>query len=392
MFTAAKIRKILCAHKIFEDNLSKTIGFKLISQFLVQKIRVFCYICIELTLKLYLMKIKLVFILFLTSILQVHAQDLLPLHQKVKGGYNFWLYRPKGWNEDSVQKPLVVFLHGASLCGRNLERVRRYGTLDALDRGREIDAFVLAPQNPGGSWKPSSIMDIIEWVSENYPVDRNRVYVLGMSLGGYGTIDFCVAYPHKVAAAMAICGGGTGKDFQSLNQMPLWILHGTADKAVSIKQSDRIVEKMMTGSDAPRLIYTRLKGLNHSTPARIFYLKDTYDWLFSHSLLDQGRAVNKNYTITPESIRRAYSDISRRGHLTVNSAETNIVSESTQKDEKTTSFSQEDHIQSAQYYKVKSGDNLSVIAKKQHTTIAKLRSLNNLRSDRLSIGQRLRIR
>lgn len=319
------------------------------------------------------------------------AQDLIPVKNKVKDSYNFWLYRPAGWNSDSVQKPLVVFLHGASLCGKNLDRVRRYGTLDALDRGRVIDAYVLAPQNPGGSWKPKKIMDLIEWVSENYQVDGRCIYVLGMSLGGYGTIDFCVQYPDKVAAAMAICGGGSGSEFEPLNQMPLWILHGTADRAVSIKQSDKIVEKMMVHGDAPRLLYSRLKGLGHSEPAKLFYLKETYDWLFSHSLKDPGRPVTKSIRITVDMIRNAYRDISHRGHLTVNSSPSKVESESMQKDgmkSVTSSSSSSDVL----YYKVKSGDNLYTIAKRNQTTTAKLKSLNNLRSDKLSIGQRLRIR
>jgi hypothetical protein len=164
---------------------------------------------------------KLLFLFLLSSFYTyVFSQDLVPMRGKIKGGYDFWLYEPKGWEADSIQKPLVVFLHGASLCGRNLDRVRRYGTLDALDRGRMIDAFVLAPQNPGGAWKPSMIMDAVNWVSENYQVDTNRIYVLGMSLGGYGTIDFAATYPDKIAAAMAICGGGTVKNLEDgMNSM-----------------------------------------------------------------------------------------------------------------------------------------------------------------------------
>lgn len=330
----------------------------------------------------------LLYLFFLISCVS-YAQDLTAIRNKVKEGYNFWLYRPTGWNVDSTSKPLVVFLHGASLCGRNLDRVRRYGTLDALDRGRKIDAFVVAPQNPGGSWKPENIMNVVNWVAANYQVDPNRIYVLGMSLGGYGTIDFCLRYPDKIAAAMAICGGGTGKDFEPLNKMPLWILHGTADRAVHISQSDRIVESMMKNSDAPRLLYTRLKGLDHGAPARIFYLKETYDWLFSHSLFDVDRPVNKSYKITPESIRAAYSDLSRKGHLTVSSAQESLRSESSQKEESEAIRNvKNDEL----YYKVKSGDNLSTIAKRNHTTVSSIKKLNNLKSDKLSIGQRLRIR
>ena len=330
---------------------------------------------------------KLLF-LFLLSFFctPVFSQDLVPMRGKIKDGYDFWLYEPKGWDVDTIQKPLVLFLHGASLCGRNLDRVRRYGTLDALDRGRMIDAFVLAPQNPGGAWKPSKIMDVVNWVSDNFQVDTNRIYVLGMSLGGYGTIDFAATYPDKIAAAMAICGGGTVKNYEPLNSIPLWILHGTADKAVPISHSDKVVEAMNKNVEASRLIYTRLKGLNHGRPARIFYLKETYEWLFLHSLLDEGRPVNKDYQITPERLRTAYSDLGRKGHLSVSSSVDKLESESQQQQEVA------DEIASAQYYKVRSGDNLSSIAKRHKISVVSIRNLNNLKSDRLSIGQRLRIR
>ena len=125
----------------------------------------------------------------------------------VSDGYNFWLYTPPGYDSTVNDKPIVLFLHGASLCGNDLNQVRRYGTINALERGRKVDAVVIAPQNPGGSWQPDKLMNVVKWVEEHYAGDTNRFYVLGMSMGGYGTFNFTAAYPDKVAAAMALCGG-----------------------------------------------------------------------------------------------------------------------------------------------------------------------------------------
>ena len=72
-------------------------------------------------------------------------------------------------------------------------------------------------------------MNILKWVEDWYNVDYDRIYVLGMSLGGYGAIDFAATYPEDIAAAMAFCGGGTVRDLSGLNGVPLWIVHGTAD-------------------------------------------------------------------------------------------------------------------------------------------------------------------
>lgn len=225
----------------------------------------------------------------------------------VDDGYNFWLVEP---DDDMDAKPVFIFLHGASLCGNDLNKVKRYGTLDAVEKGRELDAYVIAPQNPGGAWSPRKVMNVLKWVEDYYNVDYDRIYVLGMSLGGYGAIDFAATYPEDVAAAMAFCGGGSVKDLSGLNDVPLWIVHGTADNAVSVSQSDKVVNAMkMADSSTPRLIYDRIPGMNHSQPARLFYLAETYDWLLSHSLKDEQRPVADGFKITNDLMRGAYSGL-----------------------------------------------------------------------------------
>ncbi len=236
----------------------------------------------------------------------------------VRDAYNFWLVEP----DDSMEaKPVFIFLHGASLCGNDLNKVKRYGTLDAVQKGRELDAYVIAPQNPGGAWSPQKVMNILKWVEDYYNVDYDRIYVLGMSLGGYGAIDFAATYPEDVAAAMAFCGGGSVKDLSGLNSVPLWIVHGTADRAVSVSQSDRVVEAMRSAdSSTPRLVYDRIPGMNHSQPARLFYLSETYEWLLSHSLKDENRPVAESFKISNDLMRTAYSGLRSSGKRSSSSA------------------------------------------------------------------------
>ena len=144
-----------------------------------------------------------------------HGQ-LAAMRSVVDGGYNFWLYAPKEYVAEGHRVPVIIFLHGASLCGRNLQRVRRYGLLDAIEAGRYYPCMVVAPQNPGGPWAPEKIARVLDWVEAHHDIDTTRVYVIGMSLGGYGTLDFAGTYPDRVAAAMALCGGSTLKDFAGL--------------------------------------------------------------------------------------------------------------------------------------------------------------------------------
>lgn len=258
------------------------------------------------------MRRSLIVIFMFLSLLQVSAHDFLrAVKDEIPGGYNFWVYTPVDYFYSQEQTPVIIFLHGASLCGRNLDRVRRYGPLDAIVKGRDIDALTIVPQNPGGAWSPKKIMDVLDWVKANYPCDTTRVYVLGMSLGGYGTMDVCGTYPDRIAAGMALCGGTSLKDVSGLGKLPFWIIHGTADRAVPIKQSKVVVDKLVDSGNDSRLIYDWWQGANHGTPARVFYMKKTYEWLFSHCLLDKGRPVNRDISISMGDTRKAYNDVNR---------------------------------------------------------------------------------
>lgn len=256
-------------------------------------------------------RIIIILFLFLIYSQGSYAQyDFIrPVKDSIPGGYNFWIYTPTDYYYSLENTPVIIFLHGRSLCGRNLDRVRRYGPLDAIIKGRQIDALVLVPQNPGGAWNPDKILSILEWTKEHYAMDSTRVYVIGMSLGGYGTLDFVGTYPDKVAAAMALCGGCSLKDVSGLGKVPLWIMHGTADRAVPIKQSKVVVEQLQKSNNDKRLRYSWLQGASHGALARVLYMTKTYEWLFSHSLLDEGRPVNMDFDIDKSDLSDAYDDM-----------------------------------------------------------------------------------
>lgn len=286
--------------------------------------------------------------------------SLKAMHGKVPGGYNFWLFDPNGnpgensvekgttgmadmeeeapdgydseWDEelremedvyfedtpeelmgvnyfaDSEAKPLIVFLHGASLRGNDLNKVKRYGSIYAAEHGRDIDAYIVAPQVSEGGWKPSKIMEVVDYVMAHNNIDPTRVYVLGMSLGGYGTLDFTASYPDRIAAAVAMCGGATVKNLDGLADVPLWIIHGTGDSAVPVSQSDKVVEAVRNAQDdgVNRLQYDRVPGMNHSKPARLFCNPDIYRWLFLHSLDTPGRPMAPTPTLDDEFFGNSY--------------------------------------------------------------------------------------
>ena len=317
---------------------------------------------------------------------RAYSQSLIAFRDSVKDGYNFWLYVPESCDtvkSDStdINRPLVIFLHGQSLCGSNLYKVRQYGCIDAVEKGRKIDAFIIAPQNPGGAWKPSKILNLLNWTKENYSVDADRVYVVGMSLGGYGTVDFVGTYPEYVAAAMALCGGGTLSSFCGLNKTPLWIIHGTADRAVPVSQSQKVVDAMAKCGDTLLVRFDKLKGVNHSKLARTFYLPELYDWLFSHSLADTAY-INLDYTINSKTLDNSYKNFDK------NAKKFTVIDTN-----KGTNNARENYsASSSSVHTVKQGDTLYAIARRYNTSVSQICKINNIKENSiLRIGQKIKV-
>lgn len=216
--------------------------------------------------------------LFITFVaLNVSAQ-LTPI--KGKSDYNFWISLPA----DSILKnnpPILIFLHGRSLSGSDLNTVKRYGVIHEIEKGREIPAIVIAPQVPAGkSWEPKKIMNVLKYVQSQYTTDTNRVYVAGMSLGGYGTLHFAGEYPNTVTAAVALCGGGNPSDGCDLATVPLWIQHGNLDNAVPISESQKVVNAINACNGGENLTFTVHKGADHGDLEKVFRTDEMYDWMF----------------------------------------------------------------------------------------------------------------
>lgn len=220
---------------------------------------------------------KFLIVLLLAFSFQLNAQ-LKAIYSQAD--YPFLLHLPA----DSILKskpPVLIFLHGRSLSGNNLEMVKRYGVIHEIEKGRKIPAIVVAPQvQAGKSWEPEKVLSVLQFVQKTFNTDSNRVYVTGMSLGGYGTLGFAGAYPEIVTAAVALCGGGNTKDGCDLAQVPLWIQHGTNDYAVPISESEKIVKAIKNCNGGENLKYTVHNGASHGALERAFRTDELYNWLF----------------------------------------------------------------------------------------------------------------
>ena len=196
-----------------------------------------------------------------------------------KTDYPFWIHE----TDEKEAQPLLIFLHGKSLSGTDINKVRKYGVLYAMDKGKTIPAIVVAPQLASGSWNPDKVLEVLEYVKANYKVDTKRIYVCGMSLGGYGTMHFAGKYPEKITAAVGICGGGNTADACRLSTIPIWLQHGDVDYIVKMSESEKVFDAIKECEPEADATLTIIKGGNHGNVERLFHQDAIYDWMFSKS-------------------------------------------------------------------------------------------------------------
>ncbi len=235
---------------------------------------------------------------------------------EVSGGYNFILYEP---DSTDSPRPLIITLHSRSASGTNLADIDRFGTIDAIRSGMELDAVVLAPQATGDKWDADKIIQNIDWAQSNYCIDPNRIYAIGMSMGGNGVADLVAKIPERIAAAIVLAGSLIDGNIADLNSVPLWVIRGLNDRPEAIERTDRMINAMRSQPEmAPRLVYSKVKGLDHRQHERILYMSYFYDWLLSHNLDDPGRSVNKTADIDLKFIKDAYKGLRLRHESAVN--------------------------------------------------------------------------
>ena len=127
----------------------------------------------------------------------------------------------------------------------------------------------------------SLLIDVINKVSKDFPVDPKRIYVMGISMGGFGTWDAISRYPGMFAAAIPVCGGGDTDQAEKLVKIPIWVFHGAADTVVKTQRSRDMVEAVKkTGGE---LKYTEYPGVGHGSWGQTFSNPEVIEWIFSQS-------------------------------------------------------------------------------------------------------------
>lgn len=188
--------------------------------------------------------------------------------------------------EDGKNYPLVIFLHGSGDWGYDNEGQMYKSLINSVAKYGE-ECFVFIPQtNKNHNWTDTDgdseiYNDILDnYILKNYPIDLNRVYLTGMSMGGNGTFYQADKYPEKYAAAMPLCGYTTTENFDNLVNMPMWIAHSKDDTAVDFSCSVYAYNKLIEIGNT-KVKNTWYESEGHQITQIFYDNQEVWSWLFA---------------------------------------------------------------------------------------------------------------
>ncbi|TDS07559.1 carboxylesterase family protein [Sphingobacterium paludis] len=218
----------------------------------------------------------LLFLCFFIPFAKLLAQE------KTKAKYNYLLYLPKDYAKTSKRYPVVVYLHGGSHKGQDLNKLKGYGLPYLIDKGEDFEFIIASPQCPDNkywsneNWFDSLYLDL----SEKYRIDSKRMYVTGISMGGYGAYTVAMDFPEIFAAIVPLCGGINDSDTSricNLRDIPIWTFHGTADDKIPIKETERIAAQLRFCKG--NMKFTRLENAGHGIEYLYEKNREIYTWM-----------------------------------------------------------------------------------------------------------------
>ncbi len=199
---------------------------------------------------------------------------------------NYLLYLPADYGKDTKKKwPMIMFLHGAGERGSKLEVLRKQGLPKMIAQGKSFDFIIVSPQCPNDIWWPEQtdvLISLLDDIEKKYRVDTDRVYLTGLSMGGFGTWTLAERYPKRFAAISPICGGSESYAADRLKDVPVWAFHGAKDNLVPVARSQEMVEAVKKkGGDAKLTIYPEAE---HDSWTETYNNPELYQWFLSHRI------------------------------------------------------------------------------------------------------------
>jgi len=187
------------------------------------------------------------------------------------------LYLPKDYDERESW-PLLLFLHGAGERGDDLQLVKKHGLPQLIEAGQQFPFIVVSPQCPKHQWwRPFELAALLDVIVATYKVDEDRIYVTGMSMGGFGAWSLAAYTPWRFAAVVPICGGGSVLQAKRMAHIPTWVFHGAEDPNVPLGRSQKMVGALKGNGDNVR--FTIYPKTGHDSWTETYATPQLYEWL-----------------------------------------------------------------------------------------------------------------
>lgn len=217
----------------------------------------------------------------IASIFMNQKKKLLRRNIVRKVRCQYLVFLPKDYDQSKKKWPLILFLHGSGERGADLNKVKRHGVAKVVEQSPDFPFIVVSPQCPEGVWWSTEMLAVLlDEIEKNYRVDKKRIYVTGLSMGGFGTWQLAIENPDRFAAIAPICGGGNSHLVPKIKHLPVWVFHGAKDEIVPIEESREMVRALRKAGGRPKFtIYPRAK---HDSWTEAYENKQLYQWFLKH--------------------------------------------------------------------------------------------------------------
>lgn len=211
---------------------------------------------------------------------QVQSKQKVKIIRKTTLNYLLWL--PADYKKNKKETyPILIFLHGSGERGDSLDLVKMHGPPSFVENRPDFPFITVSPQCPKGKrWNTEDLQVMLEKLMHKYRIDPARIYLTGLSMGGFGTWAWACSYPNQFAAIAPVCGGGDIQFARELTSTPVWAFHGEADPVVPVKRTIEMVEAVNAKGGSARI--TLYQGVGHDSWVNAYNDQELYKWLLEH--------------------------------------------------------------------------------------------------------------